>query len=233
MDPKTILITGASSELIEELIKINPEYRYILTDIKEPEYSVGNVDSKFFKVDITDFNALKELLKSLNFTFDSLVNVPSYNSRKNIKDVDIEEIKKTYDVKLLGYTYSIKAILPYLNTKASIVNISSVHSHRTYANMSFYAAANAGLNALGRSLAIDLKGKARVNTVLPGGFLTKQYKEDNSDWESKWNKGQILHPKQVAEVVSYLISDTSNGINGAEIVVDGGVSTLKASSRDW
>jgi NAD(P)-dependent dehydrogenase (short-subunit alcohol dehydrogenase family) len=123
--------------------------------------------------------------------------------------------------------------LPYLEKGASIINIASVHAHATKDGFSAYSAANGGVISLTKALAVELRHKARVNTVTPGGFLTDEHKNFDKDWESKLEDGQVLKVEEVVNVVLFLLSDKSSGVNGAEILTEVGTSAMRAKSKDW
>jgi NAD(P)-dependent dehydrogenase (short-subunit alcohol dehydrogenase family) len=90
-----------------------------------------------------------------------------------------------------------------------------------------YAMAKAGLNALTLGLAGAWAPKVRANLVLPGAFDT--------DIADAWAPGakeraaevnpmkRIGVPTDLASVCLFLASDASGYVNGAQILVDGGL----------
>ena len=107
-----------------------------------------------------------------------------------------------------------------------IINVSTHGSLRPHPSYLPYAAAKAGLNAMTEGLAIAYGPTVRVNTLMPGPFLT--------DISSAWDFGDInpfaRHPLQRAgepsEIVGaamFLMSDASSFTTGSILRTDGGL----------
>ena len=107
----------------------------------------------------------------------------------------------------------------------AIVNIASVHAIETEPMVASYAAAKAALLSLTRSAALEGKPKGiRVNAVLPGAIDTPML-WDNPNVRSGIevvDKRDVGQPADVAEVVTFLVSDESRFVQGASLLVDGG-----------
>ena len=109
----------------------------------------------------------------------------------------------------------------------SIINVTTAGSLRPMTNDLPYAMAKAGLNALTLGLAGAWAPKVRANLVLPGAFDT-----DITDaWgpEVKAQAGEINpmkrigRPEDMVGVCVFLASDAASYVNGAQVLVDGGL----------
>lgn len=111
----------------------------------------------------------------------------------------------------------------------SIVNISSIASKIAGANAAAYSASKAGVNALARSMALELaRHNIRVNAVCPGVIDT--FRMDDLGRGESWQKfvktmiplGYAGDGSETAEFVLFLVSDRGKWITGQAINVDGG-----------
>jgi NAD(P)-dependent dehydrogenase (short-subunit alcohol dehydrogenase family) len=109
----------------------------------------------------------------------------------------------------------------------SIINVTTAGSLRPNAGDLPYAMAKAGLNALTLGLAGAWAPKVRANLVLPGAFdtdVTKAWGDDAKAQAGAINPmGRIGQPGDMVGVCVFLASDASSYINGAQILVDGGL----------
>ncbi|GFM16802.1 MULTISPECIES: SDR family NAD(P)-dependent oxidoreductase [Mycobacteriaceae] len=108
----------------------------------------------------------------------------------------------------------------------SIINVSTHGSLRPHPSFIPYAAAKAGLNAMTEGLALALGPTVRVNTLMPGPFLT--------DVSAAWDFGDSANPfgdsalqraGQPAEIIGaavFLMSDASSFTTGSILRADGG-----------
>jgi NAD(P)-dependent dehydrogenase (short-subunit alcohol dehydrogenase family) len=109
----------------------------------------------------------------------------------------------------------------------SIINVTTAGSLRPNADDLPYAMAKAGLNALTLGLAGAWAPKVRANLVLPGAFDT--------DIAKAWGPGakeaigrmnpmkRIGRPDDMVGVCVFLASDAASYVNGAQVLVDGGL----------
>jgi len=110
----------------------------------------------------------------------------------------------------------------------SIVNVSSIASKLAPANTAAYASSKAGVNALSRSMALELaRHSIRVNAVCPGVIDTFRMDDlgRGETWKNLVKTIPLGYPgdgTECAEMILFLVSDRGKWITGQAINVDGG-----------
>lgn len=138
---------------------------------------------------------------------------------------------QTLNTNLLAPFFLIQEFLPELEAaEGSVVNISSIHATQTKPKFVAYASSKAALNALTRNLAVDLGSRIRINAICPAAIATPMLLEGFAGHEAAYKKlahvhpvGRIGTPEEMAELASFLISDSARFMTGAEISFDGGI----------
>jgi hypothetical protein len=109
----------------------------------------------------------------------------------------------------------------------SIINVTTAGSLRPGTDDLPYAMAKAGLNALTLGLAGAWTPKVRANLVLPGAFdtdISKAWSEEAKVAAGRVNPmRRIGQPQDMVGVCVFLASDAASYVNGAQVLVDGGL----------
>lgn len=109
-----------------------------------------------------------------------------------------------------------RAALPQLRErKGAIINFASPAGMRAIPTLGAYSAAKAAVVAFTRALAIEEKGRVRVNAIAPGMIDTEQNRASVDDPESV----QWVTREQIANVVLFLASEEASGVTGETIHV--------------
>ncbi len=115
--------------------------------------------------------------------------------------------------------------------KGVIINISSNHSQGCWPIASFYAAAKAGVDKLGRNIAMELAPHGiRVVTIAPGYThipesdrpMTPQREAHLKAFYSRIPAGRFAEPREIGDAVVFLASDSAGYITGTTLYMDGG-----------
>ncbi len=107
-----------------------------------------------------------------------------------------------------------------------IINVSTHGSLRPHPSFLPYAAAKAGLNALTEGLAVAYGPTVRVNTLMPGPFLTDVSKAWNLaelNPFSRHSLGRAGDPSEIVGAALFLMSDASSFTTGSILRADGGL----------
>ena len=142
----------------------------------------------------------------------------------------IEDMQTIFSVNLFSALAIIRSLLlrdAQTRCLRNIVMISSAASLRGEKGVALYSASKGAVDALVKSLAVELAPGVRVNAVLPGLVKTKMAESTlrNPDFQDLAQRKYPLGVGEVQDVVNavqYLISDNARWVTGALWVVDGG-----------
>jgi 3-oxoacyl-[acyl-carrier protein] reductase len=163
---------------------------------------------------------------------DILVNNAGISMGMPIGSEDYEAVwDMTLDVNLQAYTRLIRACLPHLmrNGDGRIVNIASTEGVGATAGITPYTASKHGVIGLTRGLAVELGARGvTVNCVCPGPINTGMTSVIPDDAKTKFARRRVPlkrygEPEEVAHATLSLALPASSYINGAVLVVDGGM----------
>jgi 3-oxoacyl-[acyl-carrier protein] reductase len=139
---------------------------------------------------------------------------------------------RMFNLNVRGLLFATQAAASAIGQRGgSIINIGSMASQAPPPAASVYSATKAALDAITRSLAVELgPRKILVNAVLPGPVETEGVKSMGGDGDqfiaqlvSRTPLGRIGQPKDIATVVSFLASEDAGWITGQIIPVAGGL----------
>lgn len=212
-----VAITYVSQELEEK-------------DAKETVQHIENEGVEGFALcfDVSDYQACESAMKKVISKLgglDILVNNAAFqNHVDSFEDLEISQIRKTFDVNFLGYVNMIKVALPHLQKGSSIINTSSILATEGNKNLVDYSATKAAIHNLTKSLSQGFSEKGiRVNAVAPGPVWTPLNPAERSEDEIKnfgadtfWKRP--AQPEEIAPAYVYLASEIMSGYVSGETI---------------
>tara|TARA_B100001063_G_C16727946_1_gene537541 strand:- start:739 stop:1488 length:750 start_codon:yes stop_codon:yes gene_type:complete len=240
---RTAVITGGAQGFGFAISKriINSGGKVIIWDIdkKAAEIAQKEINSKNFSfqiVDITDFKNVEKSVEDLEKQFgkiDIFVNNAGMTGMNaKVWDYPLNEWKKVIELNLNATFYCCKAIVPHMikNNYGRIVNIASIAGKEGNPNASAYSTSKAGVIGLTKSLGKELSDKdIAVNCVTPAAAKTRifdQMTKEHIDYMlSKIPRNRFAKVDELASLVCWLVSEENSFSTAAVFDLSGGRAT--------
>jgi serine 3-dehydrogenase len=192
------------------------------------------------RLDTTDRAAVAAFVEALPEDFraiDILVN----NAGKALgldplQSGNIDDWDEMIDTNVKGLLYVDRAVIPGMvaRGRGHVVHIGSIAGHEVYPNGNVYCATKSAVDALTRSLRLDLNGTGiKVSTVDPGlvetEFSLVRFKGDVARAKRPYTDLEPLTADDVAESILFVVTRPAH-VNVAEIIL---VARHQASTRDF
>jgi len=185
-----------------------------------------------YKCNLTNAENIEKMVEHIisNFkTIDVLINCAGISKIQQIQDTTEQDYYEVMDTNFKSVILLTALISKNMisNKSGKIVNISSMWGTVGASMESLYSASKGAINALTLSLAKELgPSNITVNAICPGLIDTKMNnslgKETINSIVEETPLGRIGKPKDVANLVEFLISNKASFITGQTITVDGG-----------
>jgi len=198
--------------------------------------AMGLTDFTETPADISDIAQVRAMFKTIREKFgriDILVNnACNQGIGPAFEEMDPEYFLTVIKTNLLGtFQVSQEAVKMMLKqeSRGVIVNLGSNVSLRAIRNRTAYVSSKGGIDALTRSMALDLAPKGiRVNMVAPGYIFTDRWAKLSGETMKRRRLNTPLGVEatadDIAQAVAFMASDASRNICGERLVVDGGCS---------
>jgi 3alpha(or 20beta)-hydroxysteroid dehydrogenase len=240
---KTAIITGAARGMGAATARafVAEGANVVVTDvlISEGEETAAALGDKaiFLNHDVSDEQAWQDCVKKARDHFgsiDVLLNNAGIIHYATIVDMQLADFERVLKINLTGTFLGMKAVAPVMfeQGRGSIINVSSTTGLLPNNGMGAYGTSKWGVRGITKVAALEMGPKGvRVNSIHPGGTNTQMANPDNSEPEALKALfrlqpiQRIAAPEEIANLSVFLASDESSYICGAEIAVDGGMTT--------
>lgn len=243
MKNKWIIVTGASSGIGTATAKLllNNGYNVVLSSrnsesIKE---KFKSFDTDTYHIEVCDFSEISKIKDYTNAVNKKVGKIAGFVHCAGINMIIPISMAKEKNVRTL---FEINTYAPieliknlskkkmYLDNGCSFVLISSLAAHEGSIGNSIYAATKGALEGFLLPGSAELaKKNIRLNIVVPGlvktsmtdSFFKKATKEQIENLEKQYPFG-FGEPKQIANMIEFLISEKSKWVTGQKFYIDGG-----------
>lgn len=215
---KTVFLTGASrgiGQAIYQKLK-NEGYKVIVPT--RQDLDLGSEISMNRFID-----------KHKNLKIDILINNAGINFPRWIQEIEDDNINQHIQINLISAIKLIRTFVPYMIEQrwGRIVNMSSMFGIVARGKQAMYTATKHGINGVTKALALELgPHNILVNSVCPGFVKTDLVLRNPPKKIRALAKdiplGRLAEPEEIADLVSFLISNKNTYTTGANIVIDGG-----------
>lgn len=239
---KFAVITGSSGGIGSALVDVFLSDNYSVIGIDTTDSGRNSVGFVEINVDLFEFtkheNYREQILNQINNHLPErlddfvLINNAALQILNTVSKLNWSDWDKTLTVNTMAPFFLVQGFLEQLTkTHGHVINISSIHSRLTKANFSCYASSKAALEALTRSLALELSVNGiSVNAIAPAAIATQMLKdgfaespEKLKELESYHPAGMIGSPEELAIFVKSVAEQRGGFLTGSVIEFNGGI----------
>lgn len=240
---KTALVTGASSGIGHAIAsKFGEEGASVClvahSHLDEAQRLADKItgdggDAIAVNANLADLDDIDRLVdKALEHLgrIDILVNCAGVFFIRLLDELTEDEWDKTLDVNVKGPFFLTQKVAPHMIEQGggNVIFLGSIFGPRGVSGAASYGASKSALHGLTECLAIELAPTIRVNAVAPGNIDTPMNEElyekfgGREAFRVQYPMGRLGLEGDIANAVTYLVSDDANWITGVVLPVDGG-----------
>lgn len=228
---KTVLLVGYTGGIGYKTTETLLHEGYSVIGTYNTQSDKTDLKGDFTKIhlDLRNFDSFNELQEKLKgkaiYAIINCSGIVKFEGESTEKDIDIWD--ETLLVNLSSNFYLSKYFKSNLVEGGRFVMISSTDSYFGGSITAAYAASKAGVNSLTKSLSLQMKDKKiRVNAIAPGWVSTPMIEGNSEEFYKKLAETnpleRIAEPKDIANMVRFILSKDSDYMNGQVITIDGG-----------
>tara|TARA_B100001123_G_C15047743_1_gene922292 strand:- start:85 stop:810 length:726 start_codon:yes stop_codon:yes gene_type:complete len=236
---KKVLITGASGgigkSIADQLIDLDYNIIFTSSKIETIDKLKSNYGDKhfYYELNLSKIDDLSNKLENIAYEHNDieiLINNAGTTNDALLLRMSWNQWKEVIDTNLNSNFLIIKSLLPNMikKRKGKIIGISSVIANTGNPGQANYAASKAGMIAMYKSIALEVAQRnINVNIISPGFISTAMTEKlDEKQQNSIMNmipSKKFGDPRDIANLVLFLVSDDSNYITGQTFHVNGGM----------
>lgn len=229
----TVVVTGAASGIGAAVVDrlVADGVAVIAADLAWPADAQARPGVQRLLLDVREADSWAGLARvaAERGAITGLVNAAGITRRTRILNATAEDFELAFAVNATGPALGIQALSPLMGSGASIVNVGSaaaVTAHYAVA----YAASKWALRGITKTAAMELGPRGiRVNIVHPGYIETPMTASASQAFRdvnvALAPLGRTGSPAEVAGVIASLLSAATSFVTGAELAVDGGLTS--------
>nr|WP_063234918.1 SDR family oxidoreductase [Peribacillus simplex]ASS95165.1 3-ketoacyl-ACP reductase [Peribacillus simplex NBRC 15720 = DSM 1321]MEC1397829.1 SDR family oxidoreductase [Peribacillus simplex]MED3910684.1 SDR family oxidoreductase [Peribacillus simplex]TVX79646.1 SDR family oxidoreductase [Peribacillus simplex] len=183
------------------------------------------------QADISQVSHIENLFEETVNTFgkiDILVNNAGLMINKPLSEATEEDFDKQFAVNVKGTFFACQQALKYMEADGRIVNISTSVIGQMFPSYSVYAGTKGAVEQFTRHLSKEFGPKGiTINAIAPGPVNTELFNVGKSEQQIEGMKkmnafGRLGETEDIANVVSFLVSEQAQWVTGQTIRVNGG-----------
>ncbi|MEO8148587.1 MAG: acetoacetyl-CoA reductase [Bacteroidia bacterium] len=241
LNKRIVLVTGATGglgtamckELYNDGFHVIANYRnQQKADEWKTKMKAEGYDIDMYEADVTDFDSCGQMVQKIESevgTIDTLVNNAGITRDGRFSKMSKEDWDAVISSNLTSVFNCTRHVITGMMDRkfGRIINISSVNGQRGQFGQTNYSAAKAGMHGFTKTLAMEVaKFGITVNTISPGYIGTDMVmavaEKVREQIVSQIPIGRLGGTHEVAHLVSFLASDKTNFITGANYSINGG-----------
>ena len=218
---KNIIITGTSSGIGLELVKIYSENGYKVISLSRSDLPAkGLVGVEHMNFDISKKESLVNLINLVKNKYkkiDILINNAGKLINKSFKDLSKDDLYDIYDVNVFGVISLIQSLLPFFKKDSHVVNISSIggiSGSSKFPGLTAYSSSKGALNILTEVLAEEFKESGpKFNSLSLGSVNTPMLNKAFPGYKAQ------VDPNEMASFIFDFANNSSKVFNGKVVPV--------------
>lgn len=235
---KYALVTGASggigkaiaSQLGSEGYGLYLHYHKNYEEIVALKEMLRTYHVPIFEIqaDLSNKKEVKKVYSAIHHDLDTIVHNSATSFFGLMTEMEDHEVYEMVQLQITSPFLLTKYLLPSMLRKknGTIIVISSIWGITGASCEVLYSMVKGGLNTFVKALAKEVAPSGiRVNGIAPGAIATKMLNhlsvEERRELEDEIPMGRLGKPTEVADLVSFLISERSSYINGQIISING------------